>query len=157
MRELFLTTTDKNVQEDLFSKLFDLLKNGNFFEDFRLKNIMLCKWVKNNEYHIAISMADCVPATFNISAYKAAGDQAEQPTSVVNSEIFSEPLNVPRLVKISVEWTKDIVNSYKIISTNFDDIKHMAHESVSADEIAKKYNIKWSEEDSEWIKKRNEM
>lgn len=154
MKTISFRTTDEMIVEEIIEKAFGMIKNGKYSEAFDLRDIVPCKVKdKDGSYIFIISVADCVPVAFNITANTSAGDESTYEL-VVESGLFSESLRVPKTVEIKLEWKEDNVNSYKIVKQNRDKIRDMVAQGAGTAEIAEKFGITWTEEDSEWIMKK---
>ena len=153
MKTISFITADEMIVEEIIDKAFGMIKNGKYSEAFDLRDIVPCKVKdKDGSYIFIISVADCVPVAFNITANTSAGDESTYEL-VVESGLFSESLRVPKTVEIKLEWKEDNVNSYKIVNQNRDKIREMVEQGAGTAEIAEKFGITWTEEDSEWVMK----
>lgn len=153
MKTISFRTADEMIVEEIIDKAFGMIKNGKYSEAFDLRDIVPCKVKdKDGSYIFIISVADCVPVAFNITANTSAGDESTYEL-VVESGLFSESLRVPKTVEIKLEWKKDNVNSYKIVNQNRDKIRDMVAQGAGTAEIAEQFGITWTEEDSGWVMK----
>ena len=154
MKTISFRTADEMIEEEIIEKAFGMIKNGKYSEAFDLRDIIPCKVKdKDGSYIFIISVADCVPVAFNITANTSAEDESAYELAV-ESRLFSEPLKVPKTVETKLEWKEDMVNSYKIVKQNRDKIREMVKQGAGTAEIAEKFGITWTEEDSEWIMKK---
>ena len=153
MKTISFRTADEMIAEEIIEKAFGMIKNGKYSEAFELRDVVPCKVKdKDGSYLFIISVADCVPVAFNITANTSAEDESAYELAV-ESGLFSEPLKVPKTVEIKLEWKEDNVNSYKIVKQNRDEIRGMVEQGIGTAEIAEMFGITWTEEDSEWIMK----
>ncbi len=156
MWNLCLKADDGTIRDDLANQAFEMIKSGKCAEAYELRDIVICIITKKvtNEYMVTISVEDCVNvdiciATDGVGGYNTCQNQEEG--SCIKSVMFEEDLVVPKNVKISLDWGEDAVNTYKIIRLNHDKIKDMVKQGFEAEEIAEKYGIEWTDEDSKWI------
>ncbi len=153
MKTISFRTADEMIVEEIIEKAFGMIKNGKYCEAFELRDVIRCKVKdKDGSYIFIISVADCVPAAFNITASTSVDDESAYELAV-ESGLFSEPVKVPKNVEIKLEWKEDNVNSYKIVKQNQDEIRGMVEQGIGTAAIAEKFGITWTEEDSEWIMK----
>ena len=153
MKTISFRTADEMIVEEIIEKAFGMIKNGKYSEAFDFRDIVPCKVKdKDGSYIFIISVADCVPVAFNITAGTSAEDESAYEL-VVESGLFSESLRVPKTVEIKLEWKEDNVNSYKIVKQNREKIREMVGQGAGTAEITEKFGITWTEEDSEWVMK----
>ena len=151
MKSLLLKVPEKEMWEELSQKVFEMAKNEKYSESYKMKDLLTFKMSRGEDYSIVVMAEDCVPISFNVMASNINKEGKYPQTVRVESELFNEPLEIPKEVKVSVYWGDDGINRYKIMKLNHDDIKSMAEQGVSPEEIVQTFGIKWTEEDSQKI------
>ena len=152
MKMIYFKSTDEKVMDGIMEKAFEMISNGKYAESYERRDIVPCRIKdKNGMFGFIISVDDCVPVAFNITARTSMEGAESVYELVVESGLFSGPLKLPKTVELSLNWKEDSVNRYKIIKLNRDKIKDMVEQGIDDSVIAETFGITWTGEDSEWI------
>lgn len=153
MKILDLKISDENMRDEIVNKAFEMIRSGKYAEAYELRDIVVCKWngKGKDDYGFSISVEDCVDAPFSINHYMLGGSGEDADITVIESELFEDVLKVPQTAEVKLDWEEDIPNQYKTVKINFDKVKGMVQQGIRPEEIAKTFEIPWTNEDSVWI------
>ena len=107
MRTLYMETKDVMTQEEIFQKVYELVKNGKCMEEFSKGKIVICKCTVEGKHDVILSVDDRVKATILVQNFSTDDIGNICPAIRVNSEVFSDGLPVPNDVRIVLEWEED--------------------------------------------------
>ena len=109
MKMIYLKSDDEKVVDGITEKACGMITTGKYAEAYERREIVPCKVTdKEGKYIFIISADDCVPVTFDITANTSTdGDESEYEL-LVESGLFTEPLRIPKTVKIKMNWSPDI-------------------------------------------------
>ena len=107
MRMLYLEGNDQETKNKLFDELYILVKEGKFFNYFATGKITFCKWEEDGKQHLAVTMNDCVPATFTVTTCEQGVLGGITHYHKVETEAFAGDLQVPKEWKVSVVWDEE--------------------------------------------------
>ena len=153
MKILDCKISDENLRDEVLDKAFEMIRSGKYAEAYELRDIVVCKWngKGKDDYGFSISVEDSVEASFSINHYMLGGSGEDADIMTIESELFADELIVPRTAEVKLDWKEDVPNQYKTVKLHFDEIKGMAQKGISPKEIAKTFEIPWTNEDSLWI------
>lgn len=107
MRTLFMETKDVKTQEEIFQKVYELVKNGKCMEEFSRGEITICKCTGEGKHDVILSVDDRVKATLLVQTFSTDDTGNKCPSVRVDSEVFSDGLPVPNDVRMVLEWEED--------------------------------------------------
>ena len=108
MKMIYFKTADEKEVDGIIEKAFEMITNGQYAEAYKRREIVPCRVTdKDGTYIFMISVDDCVPVAFNITASTSVdGDESEYEL-LVESGLFSEPLRIPKTVETILNWRPD--------------------------------------------------
>ena len=108
MKMIYFKTADEKVVDGIIEKAFGMITTGKYAEAYERREIVPCRIQgKDDTYTFVISVDDCVPVVFNITASTSVDGEESEYVLLVESGLFSEPLRIPKTVETILNWRPD--------------------------------------------------